>query len=32
MDFGSGKSVAPECDPDLESECCPKDLKKTDKK
>ena len=32
MDFGSGNSVAPDVDPDLENECNPKDLIKSDKK
>jgi len=32
MDFGSGKSVAPDTDPDLENECNPKELQKSEKK
>lgn len=32
MDFGAGGSVAPDVDPDLENECNPKDLVRSDKK
>lgn len=32
MDFGSGGSVAPDVDPDLENELNPKDLIRTEKK
>lgn len=32
MDFGAGTSKAPDVDPDLENECCPKDLQKSEKK
>ena len=32
QDFGSGGSNVPDVDPDLEAECNPKDLQKTEKK
>jgi len=32
MDFGPGGSVAPDVDHDLENECNPKDLVKSEKK
>lgn len=32
MDFGSGTGVAPDVDPDLENECNPKELRRSDKK
>ena len=32
MDFGSGKSTAPDCDKDLEAECNPKEIQNRSEK